>query len=523
MMKTRHLPNREIILTDDSDSFGHIDKGNAIISFFKSNINDLTDSNMFALYGNWGSGKSTLMKYIGKELENNDYKSLYFPAWEFEKDENLPLSLVHFISENSGISLTNELIKFKETAWHIFKSLTKSISIESGMLLELTTGVSAKLDPAKAFENFETYDKERIKKAESKFTKTKEFKENFEKIETEILKNAKKKKLIIFIDDLDRCEPENVLELISSIKLFFTYSKDVIFFFGCDKEAISKAVQHKYGDIIKADEYLEKVIDVSFNMPQDISIHKFLLHYFPEGTIYYGIQGSHSIFIEKFFKSINFTNPRHLKKVLNKFEIIRNFKLQGSLPNAQKHLIPNIIIGGDGDLLETIFVLFFIILYEFYPKEFKVLSDYNRKQTNYAIAYLNDHNRINKNNPQSFSVVLNIIQNNLGLDSFSISLQKIALKGNPDINPQTKQNSPNISPYAYNHVLAYFTPSEIEYLSFATGGSSFLKQFYHVNNSEGDIVLILFCEYLIKQKDWVLKMNSEYTFESFIKMCNILL
>ena len=66
-MKPKHLPNREIELTEKTDFFSHINKGNAIVSYFKSNIDDLTNTNMFALYGKWGSGKSTLMKYIGKE------------------------------------------------------------------------------------------------------------------------------------------------------------------------------------------------------------------------------------------------------------------------------------------------------------------------------------------------------------------------------------------------------------------------------------------------------------------------
>ncbi|WP_152971434.1 P-loop NTPase fold protein [Lacinutrix algicola] len=37
---------------------------------------------MYSLYGEWGSGKSTLMKYLEKELKG-DFNTFFFEAWEF--------------------------------------------------------------------------------------------------------------------------------------------------------------------------------------------------------------------------------------------------------------------------------------------------------------------------------------------------------------------------------------------------------------------------------------------------------
>ena len=517
-MAKKHLPNRAIKeLTAETDFFGHIDKGNAIVSFFKSNIDDLTDTNMFALYGKWGSGKSTLMKYIGTTLEENNYKSLYFPAWEFEKDDNLPLSLLHFISDETGSTKETVVKELIKDAFDVVKSIGKSVSFE------IIPGV--KISGKALITAGEKADVEREKELASVYNKTKEFKNKFKKAEQVIVKKTGAKKLIVFIDDLDRCDPENVLALLSSIKLFFTLSDNIIFFFGCDKEAISKAVKHKYGEIIKADEYLEKIIDLSFNMPNQISIHKLLEYYFPEKTNYLGYTGSTSVFLAEFFKSINFTNPRHLKKVLNKFEIVRNFKTQKNLPHS--HLIPNIIIDNEGDLMETILTLFFIILYEFYPKTFEDVFDIDKKITNYAVAVAKSQNE-NSTNQNKYKLNNGIIslygeRAIFSKEGLKISLTNLAKNCDTQkLQRQGQYNDSNRVLNAFNNILACFTPSHIEHLDIGFIDGDFIKQF-NSNNTEGDIICIEFCNYLIRRKDWVLKMNADYRIENFVEMCRIIL
>lgn len=61
------LPNLPIEnLTVDSDYLGIIDKGEIIKTFLETNIEEFSQVKMFSLYGEWGSGKSTLMKYFKK-------------------------------------------------------------------------------------------------------------------------------------------------------------------------------------------------------------------------------------------------------------------------------------------------------------------------------------------------------------------------------------------------------------------------------------------------------------------------
>lgn len=504
--KSKHLPNRELgVLNSETDFFGRMDKGNAIISFLNSNIDDLNQTNMIALYGKWGSGKSTLMKYIGSELEKGDFKSLYFPAWEFEKDENLPLSLTHFIINETGVSGEKVVNTFLRNASEVLKSIGKGVSLETEFL---------KFDMEKVIKSEEEYYQNEVKKNESKYTKTRDFKGEFKTIEKNIIKKVGKKKIIIFIDDLDRCEPENVLTLISSIKLFFTYVENVVFMFGCDKDAISKAVHHKYGDIVKADEYLEKVIDISFNMPNDISINKLLNNYFPEYLNSEEAQKTVSEELEDFFKSINFINPRQLKKVLNKFEILKSF---GQLDIPQNTLIPKLVINTEQDLMIVEFSLFFIILHEFYNETFFDLFRFSQKKANYTSIYRDTISLYNSQTKVAYSSANTSLHNNCCiLNDLNQSFNQITAL----INSKAGRMQPEL---AFNYFITIFTPNLFSDKLDGDSGRSFISQFYHENNSKGDIITLKFCEFILRKQNILLTLKSDYKIIDFFRMCEILL
>lgn len=98
MTKPRLLSNLPIEdLTSETDYLGIIDKGDLIKTFLIGNKDQFNEIKMFSLYGEWGSGKSSLMKYIEKELKA-DFNTFFFEAWEYEKDENLAMSLLEYIT-----------------------------------------------------------------------------------------------------------------------------------------------------------------------------------------------------------------------------------------------------------------------------------------------------------------------------------------------------------------------------------------------------------------------------------------
>lgn len=383
-------------LTTETDYLGILDKGKLISEFLKGSKGEFHEIKMFSLYGNWGSGKSSLMKFLENELKS-DFNTFFFEAWEFEKDENLAMSLLEFVtkkSEDKTESLAGDILKY---GGRILRGLGKSIKINIPLF---PNGPAIDLEPAAFVE-------EMTKNEQLSFYEALEgFKKEFVRMEDFLTKGDSPKYNIIFIDDLDRCEPDQVLNLLSAIKLFFTYGKKTIFFCGVDKKAVEEAVKTKYGEVVKSNEYLEKIFDISFSMPDQYDLSKLINHYFND-HIYQFSKGKISINkrINSFFSALEFTNPRRVKKVLNKFQILRLFKqsyLKADFPNI------DIKIAVENSYFETILVLYLIILHEFHPLCFDDFLNFEKKKD----IYLNSNSATTKSN------VTTPIKNNYSNKSF---------------------------------------------------------------------------------------------------------
>ncbi|MCI4663016.1 MAG: KAP family NTPase [Neomegalonema sp.] len=75
-------------------------------------------------------------------------------------------------------------------------------------------------------------------------------------------------KLVIVIDELDRCRPDYALETLEVIKHFFDIP-GVIFVLGVNLKALENSVMARYGANIDASAYLRKFIHVTFSMPRE--------------------------------------------------------------------------------------------------------------------------------------------------------------------------------------------------------------------------------------------------------------
>lgn len=361
-------------LTKDNDYLGIIEKGEIIKTFLESNTEEFNEIKMFALYGEWGSGKSTLMKYLQKELKGT-FNAFFFEAWQYESDDNLSLSLLEYLSYETADSTDEALGEIVKVAAKLFRGFSKSMRIS-------VPGLS--IDGNKIVESLEDKPQETFYQLKMKFQK--EFK-SWENINTV---KGKPEFNIVFIDDLDRCEPENVLNLLSALKLFFTYGEKTIFFCGVDKKAVNEAVKTKYNEIVKANEYLEKIFDITFQMPSDNDFRKLISQCFEPVTV-----GNYVDELDKeiagFFYEIKFTNPRKLKKVLNKYLILKTLKNNLNEESSSRHLIPNITTDESGNFFEIIFTLYFLILNDFYKELLDDFYNLEKKKSIYKeLANSND-------------------------------------------------------------------------------------------------------------------------------------
>ena len=358
-----------IIITKDNDHFNYLNKVRFIKEYIENNDEFLAKNNMIALYGKWGSGKSSVMKTLMEsdntslKINDNQFHTLFFEAWKFESDPNLAQSLFEAICVKFPTITTiskEALLNIYSVLKGFAKSTTFSIGIPSTCDLEFSA--------EKLIDEVE----KRGSEEKAYYTQHEKFKKNFESI------LPKDKKIVVFIDDLDRCESENIIKLLSAIKLFFTLSDRLIFVCGVDKSAITKALKSKYhNDEEKAEEYLEKIFSFSFSMPKVNEFDRLIIDTFGENNKV-GI-------ISKFFKAIKFDNPRHLKKVLNKYKFLVSIK---KTQIEESNLIPNIILDKNDDfnckLLNSILILWTLVIYEYEYQCFLDLKNYPQKLKNYS-------------------------------------------------------------------------------------------------------------------------------------------
>lgn len=237
------------------------------------------------VYGDWGSGKSTLMKMVKKSLDaEKNTLTVEFNGWLFEGYEDAKTALCGTILDEMR---THETLfaKGKEKIKALLKKvdggklLSKGVKYGLDFLLtggigtvtELTlTGIICAVKQ-KAGDVSEDEIKKVIdafKKEETKRTEIKNFRKTFK----EVFEDCKGERLVVFIDELDRCTPDTVLDIFEAIRLFL-YVPGTTFIIGADERLVSYAVKTKYKDIPGHDidiskEYLEKLVQYPVKIPQ---------------------------------------------------------------------------------------------------------------------------------------------------------------------------------------------------------------------------------------------------------------
>lgn len=241
-MKSIHEP---ISLLQDDLLERHIDAKNILYR-----LTDDDCPSVIGIYGGWGSGKSSLLNLIieiSKEEKNPELHFEVFDAWKYETLGNLLIPIFVNLGKqaNQGsIKPLNRLIKVSSLFF-------------SDIALRKTTGVSVKevneyLELTSQSNNYETW-KRAIDDIESS-TK------DFEALIKQVTKKQKAEKVIVCIDNLDRCSPENCIKLIESIKNLFNIP-NCIWVLAIDHNVIANYINQKYEKSnINGYAYLEKII-----------------------------------------------------------------------------------------------------------------------------------------------------------------------------------------------------------------------------------------------------------------------
>lgn len=257
-----------------------------IVEIMKDTINDekLLPS-CIGLYGDWGSGKSSLMHMCKKQLEqqNDGTVCLLFNGWLYESYDDAKTAILASILDGikDGRNLSGTA---KVTLKALYESVDKFKIIKGGIKfgidMAISGGLSAIADltirevSQKVKKTVEGIDEESVIQAIKDKLDYKEFREDIREFRekfAELVKEAGIKKLVIFVDELDRCNPTTILDTLEAMRLFL-FNGNVSFVIGADERHVTYAIRSKFTDIegINMDigkEYQEKLIQYPIRIP----------------------------------------------------------------------------------------------------------------------------------------------------------------------------------------------------------------------------------------------------------------
>lgn len=214
-------------------------------------ISGQSDPFVISLHGQWGTGKTFLLKRWQKQLENDGLRAIYFNAWEDDFCDDPFVAIIGQLSDFlERKKLENLSGKIKEAA--------KSVLIQGTMsTLHKVSGI-----------NLDEILKQFADKALDEYSQQGKKKNELKAALQELSENVKADTghpLVFIIDELDRCRPTFAIELLERVKHIFDIP-DMVFVFGVNREELCSSIRSVYGEI-DADTYLQRFFDMEFLLP----------------------------------------------------------------------------------------------------------------------------------------------------------------------------------------------------------------------------------------------------------------
>lgn len=332
-----------------NDEWTLIDKlgYSVIVNNIINTIDSIEPPFTIGLYGGWGSGKTSLMKqvyykiggttktylfpfnqkpeeedinqenldYIKRISDKKDYETIWFNPWKHELESNPLLGLLHEIREHFNL--------YNKTSTSAKK--LANVTVRSGLdILTNTIKELTKIDISPS--SIEKYGE----KYESNNFETKSNSQNFrlifESAIKKLLSTKKEKKLIIFIDDLDRCTDQKIIKLLEGIKLYLSTS-NCIFIFGMDQSNVSNALKNHN---INQD-YLDKLFQSVIRIPTSTQYQTFITSTIIEKYFNDFLDEKEKPQYAQLLMDINERNPRKIKNFANSLKFYWDIKGKESL------------------------------------------------------------------------------------------------------------------------------------------------------------------------------------------------
>ncbi len=241
----------------------------SIISLVKNFSGNVSENKSFvlALDSPWGTGKSVFCRMLKNKIiaEEPLIKTIYYNAWDNDYCANAFHALFTCLLEADDIfdGTIKEQDKelFRTSLLNVLKAVTK----DAASCVHLENFADAAMDMKRSYSNF-------LLSADGPLKDHNEQRQAFDTFKKLLQNNSswlkhKDHKLLIIVDELDRCKPLFAIETLEIIKHLFDIP-NVVFLLSVDFSQLKHSIATIYGQEMDSEGYLRRFVNYVLKLPE---------------------------------------------------------------------------------------------------------------------------------------------------------------------------------------------------------------------------------------------------------------
>ena len=246
------------------------------------------------VFGDWGQGKTSMLRQIKRTLDESTPEgqdpalTVWFNPWQFAGEKHMIVPFFHTMV--ASLQAYSEEEKpwsepFRARLGSFIKKLASvPIALAYGLEgeIKIPLFLKAKFDFHRAIEESRRAEVEIEAEQQAKVEKDeKEIIETYETLYYTLIERLRVfaedfgAKVVVFVDDLDRCLPEKAIELLEGLKVLIDLP-NFVFVIGVARQVIERGVRVRYKELYLGDkgdvpflehDYLDKIIQFPVTLP----------------------------------------------------------------------------------------------------------------------------------------------------------------------------------------------------------------------------------------------------------------
>ncbi len=352
-MKLNLIPDKELENLENEDILGtypYVETLHKVVTTCQTPFN-------IGVIGGWGTGKSSIIESLFKKLKGSkDFESFKFDAWKYSDDpfrRSLIVALIRKFELSEKKQLQELLYQktiIEEPNKNRFKhSFLKLIWLAPILILVVYVSLAFLLNLRENLDEYtavltalslittvvmyfvqDLFVNAKVIRESDRVFSPEQFEEIFDEIVDSICKGKRSiwkwireivfgeesKKLVIVIDNIDRCNPETVVQVLLTVKNFLD-KRNVIFILPIDEEGVKKFLANSTRD---TSEFLRKIFNATIRLKKFSNAEMF--DYTWKLVKKYGLEemGINAVVVDMVCKEYT-NNPRKIIQFLNNFQL----------------------------------------------------------------------------------------------------------------------------------------------------------------------------------------------------------